>query len=383
LASVRFGQAGISGYSFEELARELTVSQAYQILALFGVEANVSVIPHLRVVTPWDAELLRNGAAKPSAECGVTQATTARAWAPRSARVTATVTAPSSFSVDLAALRSQIVPAADHGGQARERLLSRFDATLQARGAETERVREWSAEELADALRVTTELNFYLPGVRAAEHQRLFAELERRNHVVPIDVDHLHRTLIGGRRWEEARALAARYPDVTLQRLPDVVLSHAETIGSQPAVWQVDDGGARVERAAVAWPQGPALLIVSDPACGFSRDFMAALSRDPALLASLPATRLFVSPTFGNWGAERLARWNVSHPEFSHVLADRPDPWAAWVPSWETPQLIFLFDGQVIERVNGWPKEGRHDELQAALRKLRALEAAQVTQQQP
>lgn len=57
LASLVFGDSGLAGYRYEELERELTVSQAYEVLALFGAQDDVRLFPNLRVRTKLDAEL--------------------------------------------------------------------------------------------------------------------------------------------------------------------------------------------------------------------------------------------------------------------------------------------------------------------------------------
>lgn len=57
LSSLTFGASGLSGYRYDDLARELTVSQAYQVLALFGAQDDVRLLPHLRVRTKLDEEL--------------------------------------------------------------------------------------------------------------------------------------------------------------------------------------------------------------------------------------------------------------------------------------------------------------------------------------
>lgn len=67
LSSLVFGDSGLSGYRYEELSRELTVSQAYQVLALFGAQDDVRLLPNLRLRTKLDAEL--RDFAQISAEC--------------------------------------------------------------------------------------------------------------------------------------------------------------------------------------------------------------------------------------------------------------------------------------------------------------------------
>jgi hypothetical protein len=57
LSSLRFNSAGITTFRYDGLQRELTASQAYRVLALFGFANDIALIPHLRIVTSEDRRL--------------------------------------------------------------------------------------------------------------------------------------------------------------------------------------------------------------------------------------------------------------------------------------------------------------------------------------
>jgi len=54
LDSLTFNESGLVGYNYEELARELTASQAYKVLALFGAQRTTHLLG-ARVVDAADA----------------------------------------------------------------------------------------------------------------------------------------------------------------------------------------------------------------------------------------------------------------------------------------------------------------------------------------
>jgi hypothetical protein len=58
LASLRFNRSGITGFSYADLQSELTASQIYDVLKLFGAEKDVAIIPHVRVETPRDRQVM-------------------------------------------------------------------------------------------------------------------------------------------------------------------------------------------------------------------------------------------------------------------------------------------------------------------------------------
>ena len=58
LSSITFGAKGISGFRYADLQSELTASQVYDVLRLFGVQKDVAIIPNLRVDTPADKRVI-------------------------------------------------------------------------------------------------------------------------------------------------------------------------------------------------------------------------------------------------------------------------------------------------------------------------------------
>jgi len=54
LASLRFGPAGLASLRFDDLQAELTASQAYRLLALFGLQTALAGMPQIKVVSDED-----------------------------------------------------------------------------------------------------------------------------------------------------------------------------------------------------------------------------------------------------------------------------------------------------------------------------------------
>ena len=55
-----FGAKGISGFHYADLQSELTASQVYDVLGLFGVQKDVAIIPNVRVDTPADKRVIKS-----------------------------------------------------------------------------------------------------------------------------------------------------------------------------------------------------------------------------------------------------------------------------------------------------------------------------------
>jgi hypothetical protein len=54
LSSITFGANGITGFHYTDLQSELTASQIRDVLALFGAQKDVAIIPNVRVETGAD-----------------------------------------------------------------------------------------------------------------------------------------------------------------------------------------------------------------------------------------------------------------------------------------------------------------------------------------
>jgi len=211
--------------------------------------------------------------------------------------------------------------------------------------------------------------NFYYPGSRPAPHVDIFEELERRGIASELQVSDLHRTFIAARMWEDAKALAKRFPGFELETLPAHFDPGADTGGLK--VWDFDPSTQTLRRHDLNATGSLMLVIISHPNCGFSRAALRALEADPLLVQELPEQRYFVAPTPGGLQLESIRKWNAVHPDSRHVLVDRPLAWS-FVKSWNTPQFFFLVDGLLVEHVVGWPDEAQGDVVRDAARGARS-----------
>ena len=212
--------------------------------------------------------------------------------------------------------------------------------------------------------------NFYFPGSRPAAHSEIFGEVERRRIASELQVSDFHRTLIAARRWDDANALARRFPDMGLEALPAHFDRGDDSDGLK--AWAFDPASQTLRRHDLEIDRSLALVVVSHPECGFSRAAIRALEADAALAAALPANRHFVAPSFGGLRLESIRAWNAVHPDSRHVLVDQPLAWT-FVRGWNTPQFFFLVDGRVVAHVEGWPDDGQSAVLMGAAHRARAL----------
>lgn len=70
LASLRFNKNGLTSFRYDILDQELTVTQAYMILALFGAEDQIRYLQNARVESPLDSDLKKIGEVSAMCEGG-------------------------------------------------------------------------------------------------------------------------------------------------------------------------------------------------------------------------------------------------------------------------------------------------------------------------
>ena len=61
LQSLRFSEKGLSSFDYRDLQAELSPTQIYQLLSLFGVQRSTASIPGLRVTSPADEMIVALG----------------------------------------------------------------------------------------------------------------------------------------------------------------------------------------------------------------------------------------------------------------------------------------------------------------------------------
>jgi hypothetical protein len=58
LTSLQFNERGLTSFEYRDLEEELSASQIYRILSLFGAQHDAAIMKHARVVSPVDQQIL-------------------------------------------------------------------------------------------------------------------------------------------------------------------------------------------------------------------------------------------------------------------------------------------------------------------------------------
>lgn len=196
-------------------------------------------------------------------------------------------------------------------------------------------------------------------------------ELSRRGDATKLHYSATYRMLVAVRDFAGARRLAAKYPAEEFEVLPTVRADRESAKG--PNVWLLSDDRNEVVRRRVDIDAGPRIVVVSHPLCHFSRNAVSAIASDDVLGPVFRSYATWIAPQSGTLNLLRLQQWNREHRDFRVALVVSQNEWT-FVDYWNTPTFYFLKDGAVVQKVIGWPKEGRREELLSASRKAGILQ---------
>lgn len=184
----------------------------------------------------------------------------------------------------------------------------------------------------------------------------LHARLRSLGFATRTDHHDMQQTLLRNGRIDEARAFTASLPDAALPPVPHLDTSRGIT-ERDVGVWKIIDDDATVPTLRLdAIDLGRRIVVVSSPGCGFSNAAAAAIPTDSELgpLFARHATWLMTPAAIAE--ASMLRDWNRRHPLTPiHIAFDA----AQWPVSLDaTPQFLVFHDGALVERFEGWQRDG-------------------------
>jgi hypothetical protein len=233
-------------------------------------------------------------------------------------------------------------------------------------GSRLTRLNDLTSGDLDLVLRAAETAGTYAPEERYARDMvTILDELSRRGDARKVHYTATYRMLVAVRDLAGARRVAAKYPGGQFEALPAVRAELEPAKG--PSVWAPGEDPNEVVQRRVDVDAGPRIVVVSHPLCHFSRNAMSAIAADDTLAPLFRSHATWIAPQNGRLNLPVLQRWNREHRGFEVALAVRQSEWT-FVDYWNTPTFYFLKDGAVMQKVIGWPREGRREELLAALR---------------
>lgn len=106
------------------------------------------------------------------------------------------------------------------------------------------------------------------------------------------------------------------------------------------------------------FPKGGHIVVVANEFCHFSQYFMDYLQSEDYINQSLNEKITWISPVDMQLESGNLIKDIYSTSEWKEI------------DEWETPSIYFFYNGQLLSKIIGWPKDGKRDEFVANLAKI-------------
>ena len=204
----------------------------------------------------------------------------------------------------------------------------------------------------------------------SAEHvialEKVFREIVAREGPSLRQVQKMRSSYIIARMFDKARTLEGTTDQESLERLPEII---GDPSASGPKLYRVENKGKRLHLEAVSL-DGPYVVILAHPLCGFTKRALKAIEADPVLKSVMASRAILIAPPNGQLEISEYIGWNRTHAAFPlrlvHAITDWPslDEWNS------TPIFYFLKDGKLLYKKSGWPSEESKKELYSGLELL-------------
>ncbi len=193
----------------------------------------------------------------------------------------------------------------------------------------------------------------------------------RRKRPAASDVQHMHRNYVAARLFDEAAALAGRFPDISFQAGPETIADHT----SRRTKWRVFDipeSGSSVVLKALDLGSGQKVVMTMFPGCAVAEKAMTSIMAAPELSGAFREYGMLLTAKFSLENA-RLWKTSFNFPAFyiAYKASDFPE-----MDYRTSPNFYFLRDGEVKFHFFGWDnRDGPSSGTAQMAKGLRAIDA--------
>lgn len=229
--------------------------------------------------------------------------------------------------------------------------------------------RTLSNQSLSDLFEAAYLAAFYeVRSERARLVLSLFQEKQRRRIANENDASRTFRSLVASRLFVSASLFRSQHSHLQSESWPEVTDAHGDATRTWYELETTPGRTPRLVRQAAKTSNGLQIVVVAHALCHFTQYAVAAIEKDSVLRELFAQRSRWLVPPDGRLYLDEVQAWNDEHRAMPLVLAHSRDEWLEF-DIWETPTFYFLRDGKVLDKVVGWPKEGRLSELRAAVAK--------------
>lgn len=205
-----------------------------------------------------------------------------------------------------------------------------------------------------------------------ADMQKDYAVLRSRHMETSVDSERMIRAFIQQRELKNAQKFLTTHPDLDTGSLP--IVRDVRESSTGPSAIFIDPTVKALYLKNVELGSGPKIIVVGHPLCHFTQNAAKAFALNPRVREAMKKYAVWIAPQDGEIDVDDFRQWNRKYPDLALSIAWKERAWPM-IDDWETPTFYFFSNGNLVDKVVGWPKDGNMQALMEGLRKLRLLNA--------
>ncbi len=213
------------------------------------------------------------------------------------------------------------------------------------------------------------EITFYVENKEIVKQYLHYFKIYEKNGLAKtIDVKNMYHALIKNRMFKQAKLFFDTHEGVELEKLPNFVNGYGFN-EQEITIFALDaENKNTLIKQNFNFSKNTELIIISHPRCHFCYRAAKHIKKDRVLSQFLSKHAHWFSPPDSAFYLDDISQWNNKFPNFTmkYIETSLDFPMLDY---WGTPSFYFLTDGKVVDKLVGWPKEGRLKELKLLMRK--------------
>lgn len=223
-------------------------------------------------------------------------------------------------------------------------------------------------EELKDIVYVFETISYYTHSTQIVEQYLIYFNILQSKHwSEKSDYTSMYGTLVQRRMFTEAKVFYTKYAQFGLSNLPQILKDNQINEGVTFYTSHNEKKNTLIEKKYI-FPKGKSIIIIAHPLCHFCQRAVAEIAKNKRLSQILAKRSFGIVPVDRNFNSELLYNWNKKHPNFQLNYIQNSNDFPM-LDFWGTPTFYFLDNNKVIDKLVGWPKEGRIQELKVLIQK--------------
>ncbi len=213
------------------------------------------------------------------------------------------------------------------------------------------------------------DITFYIQNESITkEYLKYFDLLRNKQWTIEKHYQEMYGALIKSRMSEQAKTFHQKYHQFNLSDNIDIKESGAIN-PSQIHVLNIGQSDERsLEREPFNFSSSYEIIVSAHPGCHFTVRAVNEIKNDVSLTRFFKnQSRWLLSPSV-RWYFTEVVEWNLLNPEFHIKYVDMTQDFPM-IDFWGTPSFYFLKNGIVVDKLIGWPQEGKIKELKLLIEK--------------